>query len=559
MYNFDLASFYEKWADDIRIDSGYRWSDIAPGGGSGDVSPEWQGAICFVPWQAYLFTGDTTLLRENYTAMKKVFAAMRAEMSDNTITSYWGDHIAQNSNIPCISGTAHVYYMAYILSQAAKLVGYPNESATYAAEAQTIKDAFNAKFYNTSLGYYCEPDSLKFYQGAQALPIAFGMVPDEYLANLCTKLGTLSTSYETGIYSTKHIFNILTQSGYGDVAYNMVNTTSYPGWGNIISQGATALWERWEQSTRSRSHQMFGTIDEWFYRSIIGINSDGAGFSKITIKPYAVGDLTWASGSTETVRGKISSSWTKAADDTFTLNVTIPANTTATVYVPAANAADVTESGISAANAEGVELLRSENGFAVFSVGSGSYSFKSVYTAPTVDSTEYKITVTDGKASVGAGNEISTAIAGTSVTLTADTAPAGKMFEKWEIISGNVTLTSPNQNPTEFIMPNADVEIKAIYQDISASHTHDYKNLKYNRDNCWLECDCGVKQNESPHTDNDGDGTCDICGLPIPSTATQSPLTGHFAKTLPWIFALSVLSLSGGIASLCVTLRKRRA
>lgn len=309
--------------------------------------------------------------------MKSVFTDIKKEMTDNIIASRWGDHIAQRSNIPYISGTSHIYYMADIISKSAKILGYTSDAALYRSEAELLKSSFNDTFYNAELGYYCEPDSTEFYQSAQILPLAFGIVPDEYTETLCKNLENLITKYESGIYGTKHIFNQLCQLGLGNLAYSLVNTTDYPGWGNIISQGATAFWERWETSTRSQSHHMFGTVDEWFYKSIAGISYDEVGFSSITIKPYTVGDLTWASGSVNTVKGLISSRWQIHENNVFTLQLSVPANTTATVYIPAEDISEVTESGMSATASEGVKFLKTENGYAVYSVGSGNYNFQS--------------------------------------------------------------------------------------------------------------------------------------------------------------------------------------
>jgi alpha-L-rhamnosidase len=144
--------------------------------------------------------------------------------------------------------------------------------------------------------------------------------------------------------------------------------------------GATTLWERWEQLTgsgmNSHNHPMMGSVSSWFYKYLAGINSDpqGPGFKRIIIRPYPVGDLNWVRSEYTSMYGLIRSSWRKE-DGTFRLSVTIPVNTTASVYVPAIDATHVQEGGKPAANVPGVKWLRDEHGAVVFEIGSGNYEF----------------------------------------------------------------------------------------------------------------------------------------------------------------------------------------
>jgi alpha-L-rhamnosidase len=146
----------------------------------------------------------------------------------------------------------------------------------------------------------------------------------------------------------------------------------------MLEQGATTLWEHWEFSdnTFSHNHPMFGSVSEWFYKALAGIQPapDAVGFDKILIKPQPVGDLRWARASHDTVRGRVSSAWTRA-DGKFKLSVEIPANARAEVHVPARDVAHVTEGRKAAASARGVKFLRMEGNAVVFAVGSGHYEF----------------------------------------------------------------------------------------------------------------------------------------------------------------------------------------
>jgi alpha-L-rhamnosidase len=159
-----------------------------------------------------------------------------------------------------------------------------------------------------------------------------------------------------------------------DIAYNIANQRDFPGWGFMLAKGATTLWETWAypDNAPSQNHPMFGSISEWFYRSLLGINAAAPGFEKIIIKPQPAGDLLWAKGSYQSIRGTITSDWKKEAG-AFTLQVSIPANTTAEVWIPATANSMLSESGKPVASDKNIQLQGFKEGYAVLQVGSGSY------------------------------------------------------------------------------------------------------------------------------------------------------------------------------------------
>ena len=172
------------------------------------------------------------------------------------------------------------------------------------------------------------------------------------------------------------MFDVLRDHDRNDLAYRIANQRDFPGWGFMVEKGATTLWETWAYSdnTYSQNHPMFGSINEWFYRSLLGINSDKAGFEKITIKPQPEGDLTWAKGSYNSVRGKISSSW-RIENGQFKLNVSIPVNSTAEVWVPVKGNRFEQTSTNPVKKSKDIRFLKSESGYNIYEVGSGDYSF----------------------------------------------------------------------------------------------------------------------------------------------------------------------------------------
>ncbi len=242
------------------------------------------------------------------------------------------------------------------------------------ALAEQIKTAFNQKFLNPATGTYYTGT-----EACQSFPLYLGLVPSE---NKSRALDVLAHNIidvnkghlDTGIFGSKYMLNALSDAGRADVAYGIVNQKTFPGWGHMLENGATTLWEHWEYSdnTYSHNHPMFGSVSEWFYKVLAGINPapDAVGFNKIIIRPQPVGDLKWAKGSYNSVRGKIISEW-KIETGKFILDVTIPANTTAVVEIPGDDAQLLGEK---------IPASKLTNGHTTSAIGSGSYRFTTRFT-----------------------------------------------------------------------------------------------------------------------------------------------------------------------------------
>ena len=195
------------------------------------------------------------------------------------------------------------------------------------------------------------------------------------LSNLVAAVEKCNGHIDTGILGAKYLLNALLENGRADVAYRIASQKDLPSWGWWIEQGATTLWEQWN-GTESRNHIMFGDISAWFYKALAGINLDptAPAFKHFVIKPNIVGGLTSAKASYDSVRGGIVSDW-EVEKGRLKLTVMVPANTTATVWVPTTDPSAVVEGGWPAMKAEGVRDFRIEAGRAVFEVGSGTYHF----------------------------------------------------------------------------------------------------------------------------------------------------------------------------------------
>ena len=242
------------------------------------------------------------------------------------------------------------------------------------ADLQQGAALFNAKFYRADTGLYGNGSqtslSCALYQG-----LVEPKNKERVLNNLVAAVEKTNGHIDTGILGAKYLLNALLENGRADVAYRIASQKDLPSWGWWIEQGATTLWEQWN-GTESRNHIMFGDISAWFYKALAGINLDPAApaFKHIIIKPNLVGGLTSAEARYDSVRGRIASEW-KIRNGRLDLTVTIPPNTTATVYVPGTDPAAVQESGKAVTDAADVKLLPAQAGRVVFEIGSGTYHF----------------------------------------------------------------------------------------------------------------------------------------------------------------------------------------
>lgn len=395
IYNFNAATFYTKWFRDIldaQDENGHvaciaptpGWGRSHPDGSPGPLSdPWWGGAIVRTPWQLYRYYGDERILAEAYNAMTKYLDYVGNHAPNRIAWAEEGDWLEVGSisvserTPPTLASTAAYYYYARIVSDVAAILGKTDDAKKYAELAEAINQSFHRQFFDPATGLYAK-DS----QTAQALPLYFGMTPPEKRPLVLEQLTkniqqTRNNHISSGIVGTLYVFQTLMESGRDDLGYAMAVQEDFPSWGHMIRRGATTIWESWTGSG-SRNHPVLGCIGAWFYQALAGIRLDPSepAFKKIIIKPAVVGDLTWVNARHESAYGTIACQWKREAN-ALSLCITIPPNTTATVFVPTKDAGAVTESGVAAARAEGVTFVRTEDGNAVFAVQSGRYYFAS--------------------------------------------------------------------------------------------------------------------------------------------------------------------------------------
>jgi alpha-L-rhamnosidase len=395
-YNFNMSRFYTKVLNDIA-------DTQAEDGSITDTAPFKYGfrpadpvdfSYLSLGWFLYQHYGDTQAMADHFEGFKAWTDYMAGTTKDGIVPyGYWGDWTqpsaynlegsdqnAVSKTTPLqLTSTGSLYYCARMMSQMAEVLGRQDEKAKYDALAETTAAAFNRQYWNEAVGAYGNND-----QAANSFALFLGLVPEKQVPrvveNLVKDVQAAGGHLTTGYFCTKYLLEALVTYGHADVAYEIVTQKTYPSWGFMLENGATTLWERWEQVTgggmNSHNHGFKGSVGAWFYKYLGGINTDpqGPGFKRIIIHPYPVGDLTWVRSEHTSMYGVIRSAWRKEGK-TFQLKVTVPVNTTATVYVPGSDVSHVAEGGKPAASAAGVQWVRNENGAVVFEVGSGDYEF----------------------------------------------------------------------------------------------------------------------------------------------------------------------------------------
>jgi len=344
LYSFDGITVYEKWLADHRDEQqpngvlpsiiptngwGYEWGN----------GPDWTSTIAIIPWNIYLFYGDQQLLGKSYPNIK-LYVDHIDELYPSGLTTWGlGDWVPVKSKSPVeLTSTCYYYADALILAKAAKILGKADEAKKYMALADKIKNAFNGKYLNKDTGIYNTG-----LQTELSVPLFWGLVPEDMktkvAANLAKRVEADGFHLDVGLLGQKAILNALTENGYAETAYKVAAQKTYPSWGWWIENGATTLYENWNieaTSDISLNHIMFGEIGAWIYKGLGGIRPDATqpGFKNIILNPNFVQGMEHFEARHIGPYGEIVSSW-KRKGKGLTYAVTIPANSTATVILPA--------------------------------------------------------------------------------------------------------------------------------------------------------------------------------------------------------------------------------
>lgn len=390
--NMDVQTFFTKWLVDLRDAqrSDGQFPMVAPQKvAENDGGPAWADAGVICPWTIYSVYGDKRILEQSYPSMKRFIDFCRKRSTDEMLPPQWyhcfGDWLNVKDDTPI--DVIYMSYFAYstkLMAQAAATLGKTDDAKEYYELFEKIKASFNK-------AYVGQDGKIKGNsQTAYVLALAHDLLDEPFLSmaaqHLIEKIRERNWHLSTGFVGTKDLMLVLAKIGRNDIAYRLFHNDTFPSWGFSIKHGATSIWERWDGWTpekgfqdtimNSFAHYSFGAVGQWMFENVGGIKSDGVSYKKIVIKPQAGGKLTWAKVSYDSIRGLIATDW-KLNKGLFELKVNIPANTTATVCIPAEGKSGVYEGSVQADKADGVVFLTQENGFTIYKVESGNYHFVS--------------------------------------------------------------------------------------------------------------------------------------------------------------------------------------
>ncbi|MHB8520586.1 MAG: glycoside hydrolase family 78 protein [Limisphaerales bacterium] len=412
IFNMDLAAFLTKFAQDIRDDQADdgRYPDFAPHPGDPNKSfsgvPAWGDAGTVIPFRMFENYDDTRVIAEHFESARRwvdyihklnpnlIWAKGRNNDYNDWLNGDWVKQAGwpnQGGAVPKeVFATAFFAHSTELVAKMADVLGRNEEARRYGELFSRIKAAFNQAFVKPD--GRIEGDT----QGGYALALNFHLLPDELRPKaaqlLVENIHRYHNHLSTGIQTTPRAMLELAHAGYPDVAWQLLTNRTFPSWLYMIDNGATTIWERWDGYVKGRgfqdpgmnsfNHWALGAVGEWVWRNVAGINPDAAhpGYQHFVIRPQPGGGVTWAKAHYDSIRGRIRSDW-KIAGGSITLKFAVPANTTATAYVPTQDAAAVKESGLSASQADGVTYVRSEAGAAVYELGSGDYVFTAPFSA----------------------------------------------------------------------------------------------------------------------------------------------------------------------------------
>ncbi|MDD9988738.1 MAG: family 78 glycoside hydrolase catalytic domain, partial [Spirochaetaceae bacterium] len=403
LYNFDCASFWAKWADDIAdaqkenghvpVISPLHWRRTYDA--YAYPAPVWSSTYAALVWTLYWFLDDEALLDRHYDGLARLVAWLGSLAEEHVIEPGLGDHMepqpdGSTSSSPrhtptALTSTAIWYWDVRTLGRIAAILGRGGDAARYAELAERIAAAFNRRFLDPERGTYASGS-----QTADAVALQMGLVPAEAVERVLDHLlhdvtvrheGRLST----GMVGTNALVYALPRHGAAEMMYRIATQTTFPSWGFMLERDATTLWEAWSDDRDeqlSLNMKLLGSVDKFFYRDVAGIRPLAPGFRRIAVAPRVVGPVRHASASIETVRGPAAVSWRMLDDGALRLTAEIPANASAEIRLPTGGrpGVRVTEGrrpvwrrGAYVPGAPGVTDARAEDDCVVVEAGSGSF------------------------------------------------------------------------------------------------------------------------------------------------------------------------------------------
>lgn len=379
MSNFDMATFYAKAVED--------WSESArPDGMLTDTAPFMGIQYCGLAWamahpllidQLYRYYGNRQIGEAEYATAKRWMALVEKQYPDGIVTDGLSDHESLTENPSPVMVTPLYFVSANLLADQAARRQLTADQTHYRQLSEKIRTAYRRKFVDGASGRV-GPGT----QASQAFALYTGIVTEaerpKVLAYLVQEIHARNDHLSTGIMGTKFMLDVLSREGYADLAYKIVTQLDFPGWGWMLKNGATTLWEHWEYSdnTFSHNHPMFGSVSQWMMQWLGGIQpeSDSASFDRIVVRPQTPNGLDWVKSHYDSFRGRIVSNW-RRSDDSVRFEIEIPVNTQARVALPVEEHSSVSERGQPLKDTPGVTHVTQRGNTVELMAGSGRYVF----------------------------------------------------------------------------------------------------------------------------------------------------------------------------------------
>lgn len=387
----DIEAFFTKWlvdVDDAQKPDG-AFTDVSPFRAANAGTPAWADAGVICPWTIYEAYDDKKLLATNLPSMKRWVDWCQSHSVDlirsKSMGGNYGDWLSIGANTPKdLIGTAYFAYSTDLVARSCDALGQTEQAAHYHALFGAIRTAFQ-KAYVSPDGHI-KGDT----QCGDLMALHFNLLPDELrpavVKNLVSDLVAKNQHLSTGFVGVGYLLPVLAESDQVDEAYDILLQDSFPSWLFSVKHGATTIWERWNGWTpekgfenpgmNSFNHYSLGSCGQWLFSTVAGIDLDPAqpGYKHVIVHPRPGTRLSWAKATLSTVHGANSVSW-KWEDHQFSLDCSIPANTTARIYLPASSGKIVTEGGIPLSKVEGVRIDSPSGSDVTVEVGSGTYHF----------------------------------------------------------------------------------------------------------------------------------------------------------------------------------------
>jgi alpha-L-rhamnosidase len=382
-YHQDVSAFFTKWMVDLMDTANARGllgkqAPVFHGRGS----PGWADAGIICPWTIYRVYGDTRIIEEHYAAMTRYLEACGKKGLDG-LGDGFGDWLAVGSKTPKeVISVAYYAYVTKLMAEMSEAVGKDADAEKYRALFERIAKHFQERFVKA------DGKIQGHTQTGYCMALHFGLLNDKQrkqaVDHLVDRIEAKDFHLSVGFLGVPILLPTLTEIGRSDLAYRLLQNKTYPSWGYSVEQGATTIWERWNSWTREKgfnagamnsfNHYAYGACSEWMFYSILGIDLNSPGYKSIRMKPEVGHGVQWAKGHYDSIHGRITSDW-KIDVDKFRWKVTVPANTTASLFMPTDQLGRVTESGRPIEDIVGLRFDDVKDGRVVLAVGSGTYDF----------------------------------------------------------------------------------------------------------------------------------------------------------------------------------------